>query len=357
MKTLIAADPRPGQYIGYLADSLRARGVEVKCTVEGFFRPDPAIDVLHIHWPEALCAWREPSKGDIKQIGSVLDRWRLLGRPVVVTRHNAVPHAHRGTQSRALYETVLAAANAIIHLGAASLSETERLYACPQVVIPQGNCPDAVLVERAKARSTLGIVETRFVVLVFGAVRHLAEKHLILGTFCRLSMQSKMFLVPRWREATQPSWRRSPLARLHARLLDRTAEREMRIDDGLVPQEYIGRFFGAADVVFIPRLDTLNSAVLPRAYSHARAVVGPRTGNLTEALEATRNPSYKAGDPSSAAEAIAAASAQDLLALGEANRRYALKHWDWSGIAGRHLGLYSQVREPMVGKRHFGSLQ
>jgi glycosyltransferase involved in cell wall biosynthesis len=349
MKVLISAEPSQSHYVAHLAGALGARGVNVECGVGRLFEPDSAVDILHIQWPEALCGWREPSASQVARIGAAIGAWRSLDRPVVITRHNAIPHAHRSTWPRALYDAVLSAADGVVHLGTASLSQTSGLLSCSQVAIPHGNFPEAIAAERFSARVNLGIQAEGFVVLVFGAIRHLEEKRLILETFRRLRVGPKVFVVPRWREATQPSWRHSPLSRIRALLLDRTAKLEMRVDDRLVaaelivPAEQVGAFFGAADVVFIPRLGTLNSAVIPLAYSHGRVVVGPRTGNLTEILEATKNPGYQPGDPSSAAEAIATASSQDLDALGEANRRFALEYWDWSKIAGQHLDFYAEV--------------
>jgi len=148
------------------------------------------------------------------------------------------------------------------------------------------------------------------------------------------------WIVPRWHEATQPPWATRPLRRILAVVADARARRTMRVHDGLVPEERVGDFFGASDVVFLPRIGALNSGVLFLAYSHARPVVGPATGNVEGVLRETGNPTYAAGDPEDAAKALDAAADRDLERLGAANRRWARSRCGWAEIARRHVAFY-----------------
>lgn len=344
MRVLVAVDPEARHpYVENLVRSLGRRGLEVECSVSGFFRPDPSRDVLHVQWPEELCGWERPSIERVREIRRGLERWKEAGAALVATRHNTLPHAHRNAAAAELYEAVLSRADGIVHLGRASRDGLIDAYACPQVVIPHGNFPDATPVGRREAREELAIDPRAWVVLVFGAVRHFEEKRLVLEAFERLPVPEKACVVPRWHEATRPSWKRSPLRRIADHYTDLRARRAMRVGDGHVDPERVRYYFGAADVVFVPRIDALNSGVVPLACSYARALVGPATGNIRELLEETGNFTYRPADPDAAAAALVEAHGRDLDALGRRNRSHAEESWAWEDVARRHEKLYRRV--------------
>lgn len=346
MRVLVTVEPDARHpYVDNLVRSLEGRGLDVEVSAARFSSPDPSYDVLHVQWPEALCGWERPSEERVREIRRGLERWKEEGAALVVTRHNALPHAYRNPAAKELYERVLSSASGIVHLGRASHDELAGAYDSIQVVIPHGHDPDADPVARSDARGDLGLDPDAFVVLVFGAIRHFEEKRLVLRAFERLPVRNRACVVPRWHEATRPSWRRSPLRRIADHLTDWRARRTMRVDDGIVEPERVGHFFGAADVVLIPRIRALNSGVLPLAYSHGRPVVGPAIGNIERIVEDTGNFLYRAGDPEDAAAALGRAHGSDLDALGRKNRSHAAERWGWEGIARRHHELYRRASE------------
>jgi glycosyltransferase involved in cell wall biosynthesis len=344
MKILIAAEERrPRTYVDYLARSLEDLGLVVRCSAREALTPDPAMDLVHLQWPEELCAWARPRASCVRRVRKALEGWRQVGTPLVATRHNNLPHHHRDTSAAALYQAVYEAADAIIHLGPSGLQEFRGRFHGHQVVIPHGNDPDAVPVPVPEARRVLGIGRDTYAVLVFGAIRHVEEQKLILDTLRLLPVADKTGIVPRWSEATRPSWRRHPLQRVRSMVIHEAGRRALRVRDGLVEEERLGLFFGASDIVFVPRIDALNSGVIPKAYSFAKPVVGPAVGNIGPLLEASENFTYPPGDPQEAARTLVEAREHDLAARGERNRSYAETHWQWSVIAEDHRALYRGV--------------
>lgn len=337
---------QPGTwYVDSLSRGLEGLGLEVERSALDFDRPDAARDILHVHWPEALCDWGRPTLGRLHEISEALQHWRAQGAALVVTRHNASPHAYRDGVADELYQTLLGKADGIIHLGNASRAALAGDAPCPQTVIPHGTDTHAPPMGREDARRALGVPARAYVVLVFGAIRHFQEQRLILDVVrsLRRRTSSVEFLVPRWVEATRPSWKSHPFQRMAAFLADRRARRSLRVGGGFVEESRVGWYFGAADVVFVPRIDVLNSGVLPKAYAYGRTVVGPRTGNLTEILEETGNFTYPPGDADAAARALDEARGADLAALGARNRSYAAEHWSWDSVSRAHVDFYELV--------------
>lgn len=346
MKILLGVDERsPGSYVDHLIRGLVEEGLEVEWSVSRTLEPDASVDLVHVQWPEALCRWERPGRACVDGVRRALDGWRELGTPVVVTRHNALPHLHREAPAAELYHVVHQAATAVVHLGESGRPELEERYGGLHRVIPHGGYPDADLVDRGWARAELGIAPDAFTVLVFGAVRTFGEQRLILETARRLGVSGARWIVPRWREATRPSWAREPVERIRSVFTDLAAARTLRIDDGLVPEARIPVFFGATDVVFVPRIRALNSGVPPLAYSFATPVVGPDLGNVGPMLEETDNFTYEAGDPDDAARALGEARNADLEETGRLNRRIAETRWSWETVARRHVELYRRVLE------------
>ncbi len=346
MRVLMAVDrSQRSPYIHFLYRTLAGRGLSLTRSVDRVHEPPGREDLLHIHWPEALVGWREPGPEEVRRLMASLDAWRSAGVPLVVTRHNALPHLHRCPEAVELYRGVLERADGVIHLGRASLQELEGSVGGLHAVIPHGSLACEERPDRGAARRELGLPAEVFVVLVFGAIRSHAEQRLLLHTYRKLAARDTLFVVPRWREATRPSWRKEPLERLRAVLDDRLGRRAFLEGNGYADDDEARLHFAAADVVFIPRVEVLNSGVLPEAYGHGRAVVGPLTGNLTEWLEATGNPGYIPGDPEDAARALRAARTLDLDDLGLRNRIFAQEHWSWERVAADHEAFYREIAQ------------
>ena len=102
---------------------------------------------------------------------------------------------------------------------------------------------------------------------------------------------------------------------------------EMYCRRGVVDLEDVPAYFVAADVVFIQRLEILNSGNVPMAYAAAKVVVGPDMGNVGELLRATGNPAFDVHDHKDIIEkckqALQMAQTMD---IGRANYEYARQH-------------------------------
>jgi len=270
-----------------------------------------------------------------------------------VTRHNTMPHiAPRDDMWARMYRTVYTYADAVVHLARASVDEFRERYSslrsheggeARHIVIPNHNyssLPNTVT--REQARDMLRIPRTARVMLIFGAIRSDAERSLALDAFKMAKVPKKLLLVSRWRE-TVPNvgwirlkyWLRD-LRRIYHRL-----HPQHHFNYGYVEEEDTQLYLNAADLLFIPRIDALNSANVSLGFTFGRVVVGPAVLNAGELLRTSRNPIFDPNDVRSAAKAVeegfrlAATSS-----LGKENRRLALEDWDAAVCAAKYVALY-----------------
>lgn len=152
---------------------------------------------------------------------------------------------------------------------------------------------------RSEAKARLGVPEGREVVLFFGFVRPYKG----LDTLCR----AVLHLLETGRDAHllvagEFYERRSR----YERLLDQLAGKgALTLHDSYIPNERIGEFFSAADVVALPYRHATQTGVVPLAYQRGRGVVVTDVGGLAEMVDDGRSGVVVApGDPGALADGI-----------------------------------------------------
>lgn len=347
----MAVPPPPERtYVSLLSDALEAEGHAVVHSVEEALHPRAGFDVVHFHWPEALWGWSRPVRLDPPAAGAALAGWARLGAARVWTRHNARPHHDPGPAGREVARLLETSVDGVVHLGGYSL-ETGR-PGPRTAVIPHGVYPVTAPVPRTVARRTLRLEADACAVLVFGAVRHVEEQRFVarvsreLAGHATLRGGGAVVLVPRWREASRPPLLRAPLRRMAAERLARRPPAGLRSGPGPIPESDVPLWMAACDAVLLPRIDVLNSGVLLLALSHGVPVVGPRTGNLTEVLDAVDCPSFAPGDAEAAARALIALHRADPRERGRRAREVATRLWNWPDLARAHLAFYRSLSGP-----------
>ncbi|MFW5879824.1 MAG: glycosyltransferase [bacterium] len=111
-----------------------------------------------------------------------------------------------------------------------------------------------------------------------------------------------------------------------------------------VPQEDIQTYFNACDLVFIPRIDSMNSGILFLALGFGKVVIGPSVGNVQDVLKLTGNPIYIPNDKKSIISAfkqgynLSKGSKQ-----GEKNKAFAEKELSDEVIIKEYIDLYTEL--------------
>lgn len=347
MRLLLAADRDGNPFIDQLGESLDAREeiAGVAFGAAGFWEEPRQADLLHLHWPEALVGWRDPTGEDLRRVRERLSLWHE-GATLAATVHNNLPHYGGTGNARRLFRLVYEGVDGIVHMGRASredfVSRYPDLAAKPWALIPHGlyaSYPDRISSEAA--RRELGLDAGDFVALCFGNLRHPEELSLLHAGFRSLPPAGHRLLVAgtilphpwRWMRLYQ-RWQRLRLRR----------DPRVRHHPGFVPEQRVQVFLRAADLLVIPRRRVLNSGNLVLGFSFGLPVLGPDTGVVGEILRETGNPHFRPGSRASFARALR--EARDLCGtgLGGRNRLHAERHWGWPGIAREHLRFYESLR-------------
>jgi glycosyltransferase involved in cell wall biosynthesis len=230
-----------------------------------------------------LIQWWSPFWAPSLATVAALARW-WTGAPVVFVCHNILPHEGAGMVTRALVRAALGRGQAfIVH----SAADAERLDAVLPAAVRRGaSVHRSVLpahtiaspIDRSAARVALGLPADSAVALFFGFVRpYKGLAYLIDAIALSLPDLPTLHLVVAgefWDPAT--SYRR--------RAADLGLSARVRFDDRYVPNEEVGRYFAASDVVVLPYVDASQSGVLTLASEFGLPAIATRVGGLPDAV-------------------------------------------------------------------------
>jgi Glycosyltransferase len=287
--------------------------------------------IIYLQWPEALFRWNRVFEIDLRRLENTLTYWKNKCEQIIVTRHNTFPHLLNDSFYKEVYRIVYKYADKIIHLGEYSKNEYESIYGSfswisgqKHYIVPQpfdyNMCPQNN--KKENARKKLKIPSSESIVLVFGSLNR-KEDIKLLEYLEKKKDKKYRFLVAR-REVPRIVGCRTlkPMLKLYVNL---TSNSFNNFD--FIPNEDVPYYFNAADCVFLPRINILNSAVLYHAFSFGKVVVGPSSGNITEILIATKNPIYDPKDLKSIDDKINMGLNLAKENHGLKNYAYATAHW------------------------------
>lgn len=243
-------------------------------------------DIIHLHWPEYLFKWEVPSDLELLLLKRVLNEWHQKGTKIVVTRHNYLPHRPNPERFVPLYNLVYASAHAVVHMG--QHSELEYLKRYKELISKkqlQVQIPHPIFtnysnnVSEYEARRHLNIKKNTVVMLVFGEVRNAAEKNLVLTAFEAINHKDKLLLVPGWKFSEG----KEPINRLKWFKIQHS--KSYRIFYEYIEEDRVQHYLMAANFVFLPRVDTLNSGLPFLAATFNKPIIGMDKGNIGEVLK------------------------------------------------------------------------
>ncbi|MCX7386141.1 MAG: hypothetical protein NTX48_05695 [Planctomycetales bacterium] len=400
MRLLVANIPLPQNRFLVDLNGALSKHVELTHDEKMFWNMQGNFDVVHLHFPEYMTFAHQDAyvKGlSDDMIAATEERLKFWGQraKLVITRHVLLPHdALKDPQWEKMYEAVYRHMHGVVHFAQASVDEFKQRYAKTDFVhakkvsgtlesqessraekgvrnfeiagefqtpfssqtlfsagpehaiIPHHNytsLPNQI--SRSDARRRLGIAENSRVMLVFGAIRNLEERDLILQTFQGLHAKHKVLLVSRWKETlAKVSWIRlkywlRDLNRLYYRL-----HPSYKFNYGFVEEEDTQLYLNAADVLFIPRLKVLNSGNITLGMTFGKVVVGPDSWDVGELLKETGNPVF---DPDHPETAITAMEQGLKLAkegrIGPANQKLALEQWSAEQCGERYADFFKRL--------------
>ena len=340
LKILFANIPTPGnRFVVDLKEGLEQHA-GVVWDHEEFWKMENEYDIIHIHWPEYLSFELEsylykPNESIPKEIWTrtidCLEYWSKQSK-IIYTRHVQYPHARHDDEFLNLYRTVASYCDTIIHFANYSIQQFKQWYPnldhIKHVVIPHHNYASLPNVStREQARQKLGIHTDADVMLVFGGIKE-NEKPLIKKAFKAISGKNKVLLAPGWKIQR----RKISYIRLREWVWKfekwlASKNRSFRIHLGFIKEEEAHYYLNAADFLFIPRTNELNSGNITLGFTFGLVVVGKDTADIGEILKETGNPTFTVGDDESLENAIYKAYELKQSKHGEQNKALAFKEW------------------------------
>ncbi|MCC6795122.1 MAG: glycosyltransferase family 4 protein [Candidatus Hydrogenedentes bacterium] len=207
----------------------------------------------------------------------------LLGKRVIYTAHNVLPHDRDTAFNRIIYFIIYRAmVDAIIVHGSAIKErivrefgvDAERVHVVSHGTYHATSNPE---ITKESAREVLGIAKDACVGLVFGFQRPYKGTHTLLEALADAPLAKPMTVLIRG-EATDPAYREK-LEAIIAQCRDRLT---VNAKFESVPDGDVETLFKACDIVLLPYLEGSQSGIKYMAYAYGRPVLVSNIGSLAE---------------------------------------------------------------------------
>ncbi|MCC6485889.1 MAG: glycosyltransferase family 4 protein [Candidatus Hydrogenedentes bacterium] len=208
--------------------------------------------------------------------------FRLLGKRIIYTAHNILPHDGPTLLNRIIYRIIYRALTDAIIVHGQTLKE--RLIAEFQVapdkvhVISHGTYhpPDERNLTRAVARDRLGLPHEARVALFFGLQRPYKGTEFALQALCESPVPGLIALIRG--DAGDPVYRERLMGLIRKVSLHVTVDARLEP----VPEPEMELLFKASDIVVLPYLEGSQSGIQYMAYAYGRPVLASAIGSLGE---------------------------------------------------------------------------
>ena len=250
-------------------------------------------DAVLIHWPELLFKRKEPSLAQIEDLNQTLNEWKKTTRIVHVV-HNNHPHKKNTNNFKKLYDLVHFNADITVHLGEFSKDKYKKIYPnSKHLVIEHPLYASSMkLYDKLLARKKLGIKKNKFVIMVPGKIRTLEERKLVLSSFKQLKIKEKLLLVPRMFPLKMKPFKGYyklkkilPIDKVYSYFANKEYVTSYNFNYSFCSNEQLSLLASSADVIFIPRLNNLNSGNTFLGLTFKKLILGPNNGNTAEFLK------------------------------------------------------------------------
>lgn len=251
-------------------------------------------EIVNVHWPESIFGWKEPTERDLDMLEKDIQQWKKNSK-LVYTRHDASRHEGMTPAFHKLFRIIEENAHAFIHLGKVSLKQMKKKFPQASHCILYHPLYENSFqpIEKTIARKKLKIRSDALVVIAPGRIRSKEEREMTLNGFNSLPVKNKVLLsnnmLPFRYNFEFPG--RVKLKKL----LDVNKSLSRIKESRYKPPKYLFHYgfsnskdlalmMSAADIVFIPRINILNSGNIFLGLTFKKIIVGPAVGNLEEQL-------------------------------------------------------------------------
>lgn len=319
-------------FVSVISEGLGLYGHEVICSREAFWNQPFLFDMIFFQWPEGVITEGDESSQALNSLKEHLKCIKKRGIPMVITVHNLHPHNNNQYINK-VYDCIYDSVDAFHHMGQYSLDYMKSKY--PQkthFIVPHPIYYDNIELklsqEECKKKYNLPI--NKPTILAFGAFRNDDERNMFLDLSHKFRFKA-CFWAPKFNRTL--GIERNIISKIATRL--KYQSYGIKMNFGLIGNTEVLEIITASDILFIQRLEILNSGNLSLGFSGSNIVVGPDKGNVGEILRVTGNPVFDPQDKSSVRNAIEIAinMYKQGSNLGQRNFNYALKNWSKARVA------------------------
>ncbi|MBC8512318.1 MAG: glycosyltransferase family 4 protein [Dehalococcoidia bacterium] len=213
-------------------------------------------------------------------------RWlHLIGKHVVLTVHDVVPFDAKASDFIWLHRIYSEADRIVVHTLDSQRAIVERFGVSAEKIRVISHGPFLYFSKNQElspslAKQRLALNADTPLILFFGQIKKVKGLQYLLRAFRQVLDQcptARLVIAgPEWKESFA-----GYAALIHE--LDLTDKVLTRIE--YVPDEEVGLYYSAADVIALPYTESYQSGVLYMAYSFAKPVVASSVGGLAEVVE------------------------------------------------------------------------
>ncbi len=274
-------------------------------------------------------------------------KWlHFIGKRLVLTAHDVIPFDAKSSDLDWLCRLYHEADRIIVHAESSrdKIVRTFEVNAHKVQVIPMGpylHFADKKKLPAALARQYLGLAPSASVILFFGQIKKVKGLQHLIRAFQQVwDQHPSAYLViagPEWKEA---------FVGYASLILELNLADKVLTRIEYVPDEEVGVYYSAADVVVLPYTEAYQSAVLYMSYSFAKPVVASAVGGLAEVIEdGVTGFLVPPADINRLAGALLTLlkDAEMARKMGERGRRLVETKFSWIKIAQKTATVYAEV--------------
>jgi beta-1,4-mannosyltransferase len=338
---------RPQSYLGLLAASISASGVDVQKMPSRLTRDwlihnqASSNSILHFHWPQYSY-----SVDDHKVTEALIDKWlknlhfaTTIGYRIIWTAHTLYPHdsPHVDLQHKAREGLIELSSAVIVHTNSA-LTEIQSTFNVSHLllaVIPHGHYADCYSqhLSSLDARKQLNLPSDTHIFLFFGSIRLHKGLMTLLHKFNEANLNNCTLVI-----AGRPY-----TAAIGRQLMGATHRmHSVHCHPFYIPDAEIPIYFSAADVAVLPYSKASTSGVAVLAHSLGKPVIAPAIGGFPEMVPPGTGWLYDPDTADGLQVAMRESLRVDRDAASERCIQFA-RTLDWFRIASATSALYTRV--------------
>ncbi|MBG6062958.1 chorismate mutase [Flavobacterium sp. CG_9.1] len=261
---------------------------------DNYLNYDPSYNFVHIHWPEAIFDWKEPSEEELNILERIINKWKRKSI-LIYTKHDYLPNKGTTINFTKLFDLIERSTDVFIHLGKYSKNLYEEKYptARHEIIYHPLYSMSYCILDKKFARKELQIEQEKFVIIVPGNIRNYAERDMMLKAFKSLDITNKVLVCINMHAELRYDF---PGRTMLKRIIDiknimishfkkNHGKPHFLFTYGFQSHKDLELKMSAADLVFIPRIESLNSGMFFLGLTFNKIVVGPAVGNIKEQLK------------------------------------------------------------------------